>query len=153
MITGHYPTGRDTIDATKLQWLSVEPHVAQILSRARIKGLQPGQPRLDCWRAALFLAQKKICASTTPPTMNRPASPQNRIPQPLPMDTIATACKPPTPSRTIFASAQAPTWLDFDDQSGLIEGHTPDTTCIFTIVFEAVNGRGGHVAQNFRLQL
>ena len=155
MITGHYLTGRDTLDATKFQWLSVEPHVAQILSRARIKGLQPGQTRLEAWRDALFLAQKQIGVTTPEP----PNDPPRITSKP---DTAAFAngyyryrvqATDPEQNTIVFTFAQAPTWLDFDDQSGLIEGHTPDTTGIFTVAFEAADGRGGHVAQSFRLHL
>ncbi|MFL2540493.1 MAG: lamin tail domain-containing protein [Candidatus Latescibacterota bacterium] len=155
MITGRYPTGSDTLDATKLQWLSVEPHVAQILSRSLIKGLQPGQTLVECWRDALFLAQKRIGVTTPEPPNDLPRITSKP-------DTAAFAneyyryrvqATDTEQNTTVFTFAQAPAWLDCDGQSGLIESHTPDTTGIFTVAFEAADGRGGHVAQSFRLDL
>ena len=155
VLVGHHPTGSDTLDATSFKWLSVDPHIAEIRPAAKVKGLRPGRTRLECWLKPLFIAQRQIRI--------RPLEPHNDPPRILSTpDTTAFAggryrypvrATDPEHNTLVFTLAQAPPWLDLDYQSGLMQGRAPDTTGIFTIAFEAADGRGGLAAQSYRLHL
>jgi hypothetical protein len=120
-LVGHHPIGLDTLTAKDFQWLSVDPHIAQIRPNAKIRGLRPGHTRLECWRDALFLAQQLIRVHPFEP----PNDPPQITSQP---DTTAFAngwyryavsATDPEHNTLVFTFAQAPRWLDLDNLSGL----------------------------------
>ena len=155
VLIGDYATGSDTLDASDFQWLSVDPHIAEIRTRARVKALRPGRTRIECWLDDLFLAQRHIRIAALEPHNDPPRI----ISTP---DTTAFAggwyrysvrANDPESNTLVFTFATAPDWLDLDYQSGLIQGRAPDTTGAFPIAFEAADGRGGLAAQRFTLHL
>ena len=155
LLLAHYPTGTDTLADADFQWLSVEPTIAQIRPGASVRALRPGRTRLECWRNAHFFAQRIIRVRALDP----PNDPPLITSQP---DTTAFAdgwyryairASDPEANSLVYTFAQAPPWLRLDSQTGLIQGRTPDTIGIFTIVFEAADGRGGLAAQRYRLHV
>ncbi|MDE0965168.1 MAG: lamin tail domain-containing protein [Candidatus Latescibacteria bacterium] len=155
VLVGTHPTGMDTLDASDFQWLSVAPAIAEIRTRARIKGLRPGHTRIECWLDTLFLAQRQIRVAPIEPHNTPPSITSTP-------DTTAFAngwyryhvdATDPDHNTLVFTFAQAPAWLKLDYHSGLIQGRTPDTTGSFAIAFEAADGRGGIAAQYYDFDL